>query len=67
MSLDLEFLKLERKEKTLTITLNVSDVDLKDHLQDYQLLLMLNEPILEAVEMVLVHVQRTHLEVSEQE
>jgi hypothetical protein len=31
MSLDPEFLKLELKEKRLARTVNVSDVDLKDH------------------------------------
>jgi hypothetical protein len=45
MSLDHESLKLEPKEKRLIGTVNVSDVDLKDHQQDHQLLLMLNEPI----------------------
>jgi hypothetical protein len=45
MSLDHEFLKLDPKEKRLAGTVNVSDADLKDHQQDHQLLLMLNEPI----------------------
>jgi hypothetical protein len=45
MSLDHEFLKLEPKEKRLTRIVNVSDVDLKDHQQDHQLLLVLNGPI----------------------
>jgi hypothetical protein len=58
MSLDHEFLKLEPKEKRLTRTVNVSDVDLKDHRQDHQLLLVLNGPIEEAVELVLVQVQK---------
>jgi hypothetical protein len=67
MSLDHEFLKLKPKEKRLTISMNVSDVDIKDHQQDHQLLLLLNGPISEAVELVLVQVQRTHLEEGEQE
>jgi hypothetical protein len=35
MSLDHEFLKLDTKEKRLAKTMNVSDVDLKDHRQDH--------------------------------
>jgi hypothetical protein len=31
MSLDHEFLKIEPKEKRIVGTVNVSDVDLKDH------------------------------------
>jgi hypothetical protein len=42
MSLDHESLKLEPKEKRLIGTVNVSNVDLKDHRQDHQLLLVLN-------------------------
>jgi hypothetical protein len=45
MSLDHEFLKLEPKEKRLAGIVNVSNADLKDHQQDYQLLLILNNPI----------------------
>jgi hypothetical protein len=40
MSLDHEFLKLEPKEKRLAGTVNVSDVDLKDHRKYHQLLLV---------------------------
>ena len=43
----------------------MSDVDLKDHRRDHQLLLMLNRPIQEAVELVMVQVKRTHLEEGE--
>jgi hypothetical protein len=45
----------------------MSDADLKDHRQDHQLLLVLNRPISESVDLVLVQVQRTHLEEGEQE
>jgi hypothetical protein len=45
MSLDHESLKLEPKEKRIIGTMNVFDVDLKDHQQDHQSLLMLNGPI----------------------
>ena len=45
MSLDHESLKLEPKEKRLAGTVNVSDIDLKDHRQDHQLLLVSNIPI----------------------
>ena len=38
MSLDLESLKLEPKEKRLVGTVNEYVVDLKDHQQDHQLL-----------------------------
>jgi hypothetical protein len=65
MSLDHESLKLEPKEKSLIGTVNVSDVDLKDHRRDHQLLLMLNGPIQEAMELVMVQVKRTHLEEGE--
>jgi hypothetical protein len=66
MSLDHEFMKLEPKEKRLAGTVNVSDADLKDHRQDHQMLLMLNRPILEAMELVFVQVQRTHLKECQQ-
>jgi hypothetical protein len=46
--------------------MTVSDADLKDHRQDHQMLLVLNGPIEEAVELVLVQVKRTHLEEGEQ-
>jgi hypothetical protein len=62
MSLDCESLKLELVEKRLARTMNVFDVDLKDQRQDHQLLIVLNEPIYEAVELVLVQVQRNHME-----
>jgi hypothetical protein len=45
MSLDHESLKLEPKEKRLTGTVNVFDIDLKDHRQDHQFLIVLNRPI----------------------
>jgi hypothetical protein len=45
MSLDHESLKLEPKEKRLVETMNVSDVDRKDHRQYQKLLLVLNGPI----------------------
>ena len=45
--------------------MNVFNANLKDHRQDHWLLLVLNEPIYEAVELVLVQVQRTHLEEGE--
>jgi hypothetical protein len=61
MSLDHESLKLEPKEKRLVGTVNVFDVDLKDHRQDHQLLLKLNRPIKEVVVSVQVHVQWIHL------
>jgi hypothetical protein len=57
MSLDHESLKLEPKEKRLVETVNISDVDLKDHWQDHQLLLEWNGPICEAVVLVKVNVQ----------
>jgi hypothetical protein len=44
----------------------IPPVDLKDHRQDHHILLMLNRPILEVVELVLVHVQRNHLEEGDQ-
>jgi hypothetical protein len=66
MSLDHESLKLEPKEKRLTGTMNLFDANLKDHRQDHQLLLMLNRPIKEVVELVLAQVQRTHLEEGQQ-
>jgi hypothetical protein len=59
-------LKLEPKEKRLVGTVNVSDADMKDHRQYHQLFLVLNIPIKEAVELVLVQVQRIHLEEGEQ-
>jgi hypothetical protein len=45
MSLDHASLKLEPKEKRLVGTKNVSDVDMKDHRQYHQFLLVLNVPI----------------------
>jgi hypothetical protein len=45
MYLDHESLKLDPKEKRLVGTTNMFDVDLKDHRQDHQLLLILNGPI----------------------
>jgi hypothetical protein len=53
-SMDHESLKLEPKEKMLILTMNVSDTDMKDHQQHHQLLLMLNGPIYEAVDLELV-------------
>jgi hypothetical protein len=46
MFLDHESLKLEPKEKNLTRTENVSNVDLKDHREDHQ---------------IVSHVEQTHL------
>jgi hypothetical protein len=48
-----ESLKLELKENRTIGTMKVSEVDLEDH----QLLLVLNEPISEAMVLVQVHVQ----------
>jgi hypothetical protein len=45
ISLDHEFMKLEPKEKRLVGTVNVFDVDLKDHRKYHQFLLVLNIPI----------------------
>ena len=67
MSLDDESLKLEPKEKRLIGTMNMFDVDMKDHRKDHQLRLELNRPILEAMVLVQVHVQWTHMEEGEQE
>jgi hypothetical protein len=47
--------------------MNVFDIYLKDHRQDHELLLMLNGSIWEAVVLVQVHVQWTHVEEGEQE
>ena len=67
MSLDHESMKLESKEKRLTGTVNVFDIDMKDHRQDHKLFLDLNGPIREVMLLVHVHVQWTHLEEGEQE
>jgi len=45
MYLDHESIKLEPKEKSIVGTMNMFNVDLKDHWQDHQLLPMLNRPI----------------------
>jgi hypothetical protein len=45
MFVDHESLKLEPKEKKFVGTVNVFDVDLKDHRQDHQLLFKLNASI----------------------
>jgi hypothetical protein len=45
MSLDHESLKIDPKEKRLTVIVNVSDDDMKDHRQYHELLLVLNGPI----------------------
>jgi hypothetical protein len=52
MFLDHESLKLEKKEKRLIGTVNVSDIDLKNHRQDHRLFFELNEPIYEAMVLV---------------
>jgi hypothetical protein len=44
MFLDHASLKLETKEKRLGGTINEFDVNLRDHRQDHQFLLMLNGP-----------------------
>jgi hypothetical protein len=65
MSLDHESLKLDPKYKRLIGNLNVFDNYLKDHQQDHQLLLVLNRPIYEAMVLVHVQFQWTHLEEGE--
>ena len=45
--------------------MNACDVDLKDHRQDHQLLLMLNERIYEVMVLVQVHLNLTYLEEGE--
>jgi hypothetical protein len=60
-----ESLKLDPEEKRLPRTINESDVDLKDHRQDHQLLLMLNGPIYEVMVLVQVHVNWNYLEEGE--
>jgi len=66
MSLDHQSLKIEPKEKRFTRTMNVSNVDLNDHRQDHQLLLLLKKPIEEVVGPVQVQFQWTHLEEGEE-
>ena len=55
MFLDHDSQKLEPKEKRLTETKNMFNIDLYDHRQYHQLLHMLNEPIEE--ELVLVQLE----------
>jgi hypothetical protein len=43
--MDHESLKIETEENIIVGNVNESDVDMKDHQQDQQLLLMLNGPI----------------------
>jgi hypothetical protein len=43
--MDHESLKIEPKENRIVGNVNKSDVDMKDHRQDQQLLFMLNGPI----------------------
>jgi hypothetical protein len=43
--LDHKSLKLDPKDMRLSGTVNVFDVDMKDHEKDHHLLLMLNGPI----------------------
>jgi hypothetical protein len=45
MSLYHESLKLDPKENRLVGTVNMFDIDLKDHREDNQLFLVLNGPI----------------------
>ena len=52
MSMDLDSLKIEPKQKTLTGTMNVLCVDFLNHQKDHQFLLMLCRPIKEAVVLV---------------
>jgi hypothetical protein len=65
MILDRESIKIDPKENRLTGTVNVSNVDMKDHMKYHQLLLELNGPIWEAVVQVQFHVQWTHMEEGE--
>jgi hypothetical protein len=52
--MDHESLKIEEKEKRIIGTVNIFDADLKGHQEDHQLLVVLNRPIQEVVELVLV-------------
>jgi hypothetical protein len=67
MYMDHESLKIEEKEKRIIGTVNIFDADLKGHQEDHQLLVVLNRPIQEVVELVLVQVERNHLEEGEKE
>jgi hypothetical protein len=66
MCLDHECLKIKPNKRRLVGIVNVLDTNLKDQRQDLQLLLVLNKPIWEAVVVVQVHVQWTHIEEDEQ-